>query len=470
MHNSTSRRRDTAGAWAREEFGGALLGNTLRTARLVRLATGAAKTPAGPLTEVFKRPADLEAAYRLVENKHFDECDVGGAAHRACARRALGERFVFVPVDGCTLTLTDLGGKGFGKVGTSETRARGVEVMNAIAVSPDGTPLGLCGQTWWTRREEVQAVPSHKRALHAKETRYWLKCMESVDAAFAAAQVTTPRWYQLDAGADFRELLAWAEQSRQHVTVRAAQNRRVADGDQLLFETVAATASLGRFELRLPRGRKRVPRVATLEVRSRRIALDLPGGSGVVELHAVLVEELDQPPAGEEPISWLLLTNMAVDSFDDARLVVYGYSQRWRVEEFHKAWKSVCRVEESQLDVLAFKVWATVLASVAMRVERLKYLARNEPDAAATVELTELELKAIIALKTSDGYPPPKDYTPDKVPTIAQAVRWIAELGGYVGAKRSGGPPGTIVIGRGLEHVEIAAQAISGLLARMPKT
>jgi hypothetical protein len=464
MHNSTARRCDTAGAWARDEFGAAQLGNKLRTARLVRLATGAAETPAGPLTEVLKRPADLEAAYRLVENKHFDERDVGGAAHRACARRASGERFVFVPVDGCTLTLTDLSGKGFGKVGTSETRARGVEVMNAIAVSPDGTPLGLCGQTWWTRRDEVQAVPSHKRALHAKETRYWLKCMESVDAAFAAAQVTTPRWYQLDAGADFRELLAWAERSGEHVTVRAAQNRRVADGDQLLFETVAATASLGRFELRLPRGRKRVPRVAILEVRSRRVELKLPGGSGDVELQAVLVEELGDPSVGEERISWLLLTNMEVESFDDARLVVYGYSQRWRVEEFHKAWKSVCRVEESQLEVLAFKIWATVLASVAMRIERLKYLARNEPDAAATVELT------IIALKTSDGYPPPKDYTPDKVPTIAQAVRWIAELGGYVGAKRSGGPPGTVVIGRGLEHVEIAAQAISGLLATMAKT
>lgn len=437
---------------------------------MVRLATAAAEEPAGRLTEVLKEPAELEAAYRLVENKHFNERDVGGSAHRACAQRAKGERFVFVPVDGCTLSVTDLGGKGFGKVGTRETRARGVEVINAIAVSPDGTPLGLCGQTWWTRRDEVQRVPSHKRALHAKETRHWLKCMESVDAAFAAAQVTTPRWYQLDAGADFRELLAWAERSRDHVTVRAAQNRRVAGDERRLFETVAATKSLGRFELRLPRGRKRAPRVATLEVRSRRVVLDLPGGVGNVELHAVLVEELGAPPVGEERISWLLLTNMAVESFDDARLVVYGYSLRWRVEEFHKAWKSVCRVEQSQLEVLSFKIWATVLASVAMRIERLKHLARNEPDAPATVELTELELKAIIALKTNDRYPPPKDYTPGKLPTISQAVRWIAELGGYVGAKRSGGPPGTVVIGRGLERVEIAAQAISGLLATMAKT
>lgn len=463
MQTSTAQSGAAAGAWAHEEFGNASLGNTLRTSRLVKLAKAAAMKPAGPLTEVLSCPADLEGAYRFVESCHVGEQDVGGAAHRACATRAAGHRFVFVPTDGCTLTITDLGGKGFGKVGTSKTRTRGVEVINAIAVSPDGTPLGLCGQTWWTRRDEVQQVPSHLRALHAKETRYWLECIESVDASFSAAQVTTPRWYQLDAGADFRELLAWAEVSGEHVTVRAAQNRRVADGDQLLFETVAATPSLGCFTLRVPRGRKRAARQTTLEVRARRVALELPGGLGVVELHAVLVEEQGEPPAGEEPISWLLLTNMAVESFDDARLVVYGYSQRWRVEEFHKAWKSVCRVEDSQLEVLAFKVWATILASVAMRIELLKYLARNEPDAAATVELTNVELQAIIALKTDDGGPPPKDYSPDKIPTIAQAVRWIAELGGYVGAKRSGGPPGTIVIGRGLRDVQIAARVIIAL-------
>jgi len=75
----------------------------------------------------------------------------------------------------------------------------------------------------------------------------------------------------------------------------------------------------------------------------------------------------------------------------------------------------------------------------------------------------------VIALKTGDGGPPPKDYSPDKVPTIAQAVRWIAELGGYVGAKRSGGPPRTVVIGRGLKDVQTAAQVVTALLGAKVK-
>lgn len=448
--------------WAREEFGGAALGNRLRTERLVAMAGRAAEQPAGKVTEVFAVSAEREGAYRWLENKNFDERDVGAAAHRSCVRRSEGLPFVFVPMDGCTVSVTDgTGGKGFGTVGTSDTKGRGAEVMNAMAVTPDGIPLGIVEQVWWTRHRPAPR-DGRKRALKDKETRFWLGCIEGVEAAFAAEAVDVPRWYQLDAGADFRELLVWAMQAEQHITVRAAQNRRLAEGDQLLWDAVAAEAPLGRFELRIPRGRKRKARTAVLELRSRRVSLKLTAESGDVELGAVLVQEVDTTPAGEEPISWLLLTNMDVQTFDDARLVVYGYSQRWRVEEFHKAWKSVTKVEESQLEVTAFKPWATLLASVAMRVERLKYLARHEPERPATAELSATEIQATVALK---GENVPKDYRPGHTPSIAQAVRWIAELGGYTGAKSSGGPPGTIVIARGLQRVHTAALALANVAA-----
>ncbi len=46
---------------------------------------------------------------------------------------------------------------------------------------------------------------------------------------------------------------------------------------------------------------------------------------------------------------------------------------------------------------------------------------------------------------------------PDVVPTIEQATRWVAEIGGYTG-KSSGRPPGSITIRRGLELLAPAAQ------------
>ena len=449
------------GPWAHDEFGRASLGNAKRTRRLVNMANRAAERPGGTITSVFSSSAERQGAYKFVENLGVDHRDVGRAAHEATARRCSELDFVFVAVDGCTVSVTDsTGDKGFGKVGTKETRGRGAEVMNAVAVTPEGASLGMCGQVWWTRRDKPVSIPSRSRPLHQKETRHWLKCIADANAAFEAVGVTTPRWFQLDAGGDFRELLAWAIQAQQHVTVRAAQDRRVSGSYAKLWATVEATPVLGEITVKVPRGRKRKARTAVLELRSRQVRLLLPG-MGDAALYAVLAREAGTTPDGESPIEWLLLTNMEAESFDDARLVVYGYTQRWRVEEFHKSWKSVCKVEENQLEVLAFLVWATILASVAMRVERLKYLARTTPDEPATAELSETEIDALLVLKNKHGKRSRAEAASEP-PTISQAVLWIAELGGYTG-KQSGGPPGTIVIGRGLRDVEIAARVLVNL-------
>ena len=98
-------------------------------------------------------------------------------------------------------------------------------------------------------------------------------------------------------------------------------------------------------------------------------------------------------------------------------------------------------------------------AHEALRVERLKYLARTNPDQPATCELSAHEMRALVLLKRRS-----KKRTEDvsDAPTIAQATRWLADLGGYTG-KSSGGPPGSITIGRGLEKVQVAAVVLQQL-------
>ena len=152
------------------------------------------------------------------------------------------------------------------------------------------------------------------------------------------------------------------------------------------------------------------------------------------------------------------LDGHAVRTFDEACEVVRGYTMRWRIEDFHKTWKSgACRVEDTQLhDKDAVVKWATILATVAARIERLKHLSRETPDAPATIELGKLELRALILLKTDQKK---RTEVVTDHPTIGQATRWIADLGGYTG-KSSGGPPGSITIGRGWRRVLDAARLL----------
>jgi hypothetical protein len=333
--------------------------------------------------------------------------------------------------------------------------------MNAIAVALDGTPLGICGQVFWARPEKPsKASKAAKRArpMREKETRYWFEAMHQVMAAFLISGTRSVPWFQIDRAGDFNELLAWAADHNANVTVRACQDRRLeTDEATYLWDHIEQQPSLGTCMVDVPGGHGRTPRQATLEVRAVPVTIRLKNRqSGVkrpAHLYAVQTLEVDGPE-GEEPLSWTLLTNVKVTTLDEAKLVVFGYSLRWRVEEFHKTWKSVCKVESTQItEGNRIIKWAVILAAVAMRIERVKYLARTHPDQPATSELCREEIDATIHLRQ------PKGYKPGDSPSIGKVIGWIADLGGYTG-KSSGGPPGAIVLARGLSYIASAVQLL----------
>jgi hypothetical protein len=199
-------------------------------------------------------------------------------------------------------------------------------------------------------------------------------------------------------------------------------------------------------------------RKARMVVRVARVALRLRDQKTDritrLEVNAVWAREEGTTPAGEEPLDWLLFTNRPVETLEDAILVVYGYTQRWRVEEFHRTWKSgECDVESTQLRSFdAFRRWATILAANAIRLERLKKLSRTQPKAPARLELTPLELRALTMLKFGAQVPAAE-------PTMQDVVSWLAEMGGYTN-KYSGKPPGATVLGRGLRYLRPAARLL----------
>jgi hypothetical protein len=457
---------DQAHDWAKEEFGGARFGDRRLTRRLVAVAAQTSRRPAGQITQVFSTSASREGAFRLVENDAVDTAELAEASARACAQRSAGHDFVFVPVDGSSLNLTDTKRtKGTGIVGSRRVGARGFQVMSAIAVTPDGVPTGLCGQVCWARVAAVKRKRTggmDKRPTAQKETRYWLDVMGQVRRAFPADRGPKP-WFQLDRGGDAWAVILDGLEPGQIFTVRATYDRRLQVTGQngqpvYLRSTLQSQAVLGDYDLEVPASSNRQARQAKIEVRTSPITLDLqvtPKKRQAASLWAILAREAQSTvPPGEKPIEWMLFTTYPVRTQQDARLVLFGYSQRWRIEEFHRLWKSgACNVEDNQLrDVDHITRWATILAAVAMRLLRLTYLARSKPDTPASAELSDAELKAIVIARE-----PPR---PPAQISIAQAVRWLADLGGYTGYKSSG-PPGALTISRGLQRIEMLAKVLT---------
>ena len=462
--------------WAVEEFGDIDLGHASRTARLVRIATGAAMRPAGKITEVFSTAADLEGAYRWIENPSIGLDDVVDGIGRACAARAAEHPFVFIPTDGSSLTLVDGQKlKGFGPIGPNEKGARGVKVLGAIAVSPDGVPLGVAALEWWCRSPSPKRKGTRKRSNAArptaeKETQRWLDAVTNTTARFAAVAPQTRCWFQLDREADSWPLLHHLAATGHEFTVRSSRNRRLAGSKpgkpRLLRNKLKSAPIVAKVEVDVSAGPRRTARRAHLTVRATTLTLELRNPwtktCRPLSVQAVWVREQRTTPRGESPLDWLLFTNHKVDNAEDALLVVQGYCQRWRIEDFHKTWKSgACNVEQSQLRAASHVMkWATVLAAVALRIERLKLMARSQADLAASVELTPHEVKALVLCKRRNKKR--TEPVPENSPTIGQAVLWIAQMGGYTG-KSSGGPPGAITIGRGLERLRHRAAALEDL-------
>jgi hypothetical protein len=190
-----------------------------------------------------------------------------------------------------------------------------------------------------------------------------------------------------------------------------------------------------------------------------RLADKRTGRISKLSVWAVWAREEGSNPNGEKPLDWLLFTNEPVETMQAALRVIVDYTRRWRIEEFHKTWKSgECNVEETQLKSnMAVMIWATILAAVAIRTERLKVLSRSEPEILADTELTRYELLALLLLKRE--IKKQNETIPDTVPTLSVAVKWIAEIGGYTG-KSSSGPPGSITIRRGFERVLLVASSL----------
>jgi hypothetical protein len=462
-------------AWAVQEFGGAKLGDPRRNRRLITVATKAARRPAGTVTGVFSAGAQREAAYRLIESDAVDREAIASSAYAAAARRSAKYSDVIVPIDGSSLNLRDPAHRrGLGPVGTRCKGAQGLLVMSALALSLAGTPLGLLDQHYWTRSATAPKKPRRrrgskhdKRPREQRESFLWVDAMRRVNARLSADAPTTRAWYQLDRGGDCLTVLTEAADTGLHVTVRAVHDRclRWPDGrDGRLLPSMLSEPILGSYAVDVPKRSNQIQRRAAMAIRVARMPLLLRIGKSkrrIVEVTVVLATE-QNPPQGQSPLRWLLFTTHDVRTLADAMEVVSAYSWRWRIEDFHKTWKSgACDIESTKLQSKAAILrWVTIMASVAARIESIKHAARNTPELPATEQFSRDEIDAAILLYKDGVTKIRVPYQLGDTPTIAEVTAWIASLGGHMGNLKTR-PPGASVIHRGLVLVAGAALALA---------
>jgi hypothetical protein len=132
----------------------------------------------------------------------------------------------------------------------------------------------------------------------------------------------------------------------------------------------------------------------------------------------------------------------------DALQYLTWYSFRWLIERYHYVLKSGCGVEQLALQT-ADRWWraVAVYSIVAWRLFRFSYQARQTPQASCEVALETDEWQALY------GFIHQTQTVPSTPPTLSEAVRWLAQLGGFLG-RRGDGEPGVKTIWRGLTRLQ----------------
>lgn len=259
-----------------------------------------------------------------------------------------------------------------------------------------------------------------------------------------------------DREANVYDLFAMARPHGGDWLVRAAQNRTVDAPERVLWATMATTPVGATIEITIGERPTHPARIATLTLRWRPVTLRPPPRRAKERLPTVTVWAVwaveEHPPAGVEPVEWMLLTTVPVTTIDDALERVAWYAARWGIEVWHKVLKSGCQIEQKQLGT-AFRLMTclTLYSVIAWRILYATMLARAVPDAPCTVLLDPDEWQGLYCRIHRVASAPA---TP---PSLRQVVRWIGQLGGFQG-RRNDGEPGVQSLWTGFQRLTDIAE------------
>ena len=450
----TQEEKDTS--WCEEELGGVKLGDKRLDKRLVEVASKLAAQPTASINQACEDWADAKAAYRLFDNAKVQAKEILRSHQERTRERMRSHSLVLAVQD---TTLLDYSQhpktKGVGPIGTKKQEMRGFVMHATLALTPGGLPLGVLTEEIWVRADEeagVSKAEHKKRPLEEKESYKWFTALrETIELTPAGVQVVSV----CDREADIYEFFVEAKDLETDILVRAAQDRSLKDkAARKLWGSMTQTAIAGYLKVQVPAKEGQSGRKAIVAVRFRSVTLKpprrpkSPGTDPLppITVDAILVQEVD-PPAGVTPLDWLLLTNLAPHSFEEAVERIRWYRCRWQIEVYFKVLKSGCKVEDCRLATADRLLrFLTLCCIIAWRLYWLTHINRLLPEQPCTTALTEHEWRALYATMNRTTRPP------KEVPTVRQAVRWIAQLGGFLGRKHDG-EPGPTTIWRGWQRL-----------------
>ncbi|HLG60445.1 MAG TPA: IS4 family transposase [Ktedonosporobacter sp.] len=446
--------------WASKTFGAAELGDQRRTDRLVSMASAIAHAPAASLPKAMRTWGDTLAAYRLLDNEQISHEQIMMPHWIATRQEAAQRPCVLLVADTTEINLSShKSTKGVGPVGQG-LRGRGFYLHTVLALDASNKQiLGCAYQEPFVRKPAPKKETRAQRRKRARESQIWEHCAKQIGAAPSGV-----RWVHVgDRAADIFTFWQTCQQLGCEFVVRVMEDRGVfAQEDE---EPAACKLDhLRQLARRLPAQAGRVLHVraehdrqardAWLQMGYQLVRIQPPiNGASLqkTEIQAWVIRVWEpSPPEGVEPLEWILVSSVPIESVEQAWERVQWYSWRWLLEDFHHALKTGCQVENRQLRSVAAQ-WRLlgILTPTALRLLHLRQIAQNAPETPAT-EVVSAEVVQVVA------------HLSKRVPEAMSAQllwRTIARFGGYLN-RTCDGPPGWKTLWQGWLYIQTVLEGV----------
>jgi len=441
--------------------------------RLAEVLSQLAARPTASIPAACGGRAEMVAAYRFCENEKTSLEAVLQPHFDATRQRMAAQPVVILPQDTTEVDLTrpEQEVEGAGPLDGGTRRGALLHLLGAF--TPDGTPLGSVRAAAWVREEEpvCAGLSRAERAaipIEEKESYRWLVTLQQ--AREEAQHCPTTQFICVgDSESDIYEVLAegMREPRACDWIVRACENRallcengkngeekhlreRVLQQPVLFEKTIHVRGRKAKVACET-RGRRqpRKSREADLVVRAVQVTLRPPSRPDrklpPVTLNVVLVSEVNPPP-DDEPVEWLLLTSLPIDTVEQVGHILQYYTVRWMIEVYFRVLKSGCRVEERRFEHLdRLLTCLGIYLIVAWRTLYVCRLGRSCPEISCEAVFEPAEWKSVWKVVRRED-------PPAEPPALGVFVRMVAQLGGFVNRKRDD-PPGPQTVWIGLQRM-----------------
>lgn len=406
--------------WIHQQFANVDMNDARLQKRAVEIAQGCAEHPEKSLSGRFDDWPGLKAAYRFFSNPKATHQTLQQPHYQEVLERARwSEELVLFIQDGSELLFNSHPWThGLGP--TADGAGNGLMFHSCLVAkyheSKETKILGLSYQEAWIR-------PEKKSDDDPKESKVWLRTLEKSGRP-------QKNWVSVgDRGNDIYDFLHGANSGGWKFAVRARHNRKVEiDGVQeRLFQWIRRQTSKCKSTLFVRAKGKEFSGEVELEITWAKAKLLPPGKTGSLAGEEVTYIRVWCP---ERPkLEWLLITNLPVENEEDARRIVEIYRRRWLIEDYHKALKTGCRIEDNQLKqasrILALFGMIGVIATQLLAMREHCRLSPTTPVEKAVpkrwIMLIERKLNV-------------------KLETVRDFWRCLARLGGFIGRKSDGEP------------------------------